>query len=129
MEGHIVHGQGPTAMSSKLGYLLSGPLPVDKTAAITNALRVSTHCLSDECDLTQFWQLESAGTTPANNTNDKGYLTEYVQTSISRQPDGSYCTKLPWKTNHLPLPTNGKICKKRAQSLVNRPIFTAATHL
>lgn len=120
VEDHIVRGQGPTAMSSKLGYLLSGPLQVDKTAAITNTLHVSTHCISDECDLTQFWQLESAGTTPANNTDDMGYLTKYVHTSISCQQDGSYCAKLPWKTNHLPLPTNHEICKKRAQSLVNR---------
>ena len=55
-----------------------------------------------------------------NNTNDKNFLTEYAQTSISRQPDGSYCAKLPWKANHSPLPTNREICKKRAQSLVNR---------
>ena len=55
-----------------------------------------------------------------NNTNDNGYLTEYAQTSISRQPDGSYCAKLPWKATHLPLPTNREICKKRAHSLINR---------
>ena len=121
VEDHIVRGHGPTAVSSKLGYLLSSPLPIDKTATtITNTLHISTYCHSDECDLTQFWQLESTGTTPVNNTNDNGYLTEYAQTSISRQSDGSYCAKLPWKATHLPLPTNHEICKKRAHSLINR---------
>ena len=27
IEDHIIRGNGPTAMQSKLGYLLSGPLP------------------------------------------------------------------------------------------------------
>ena len=42
VEDHIVHGQRPTAMSSKLGYLLSGPLPVDQTTSVTNTFHVST---------------------------------------------------------------------------------------
>ena len=61
---------------------------------------------------------------PVNNTNDKGYLTEYAQASISHQSDGSYCAKLPWKATHLPLPTNHEICKKRAHSLINRLSLT-----
>jgi len=79
VEDHIVHGQGPMVMSFKLGYLLptvlSGSLPVDKTTAtITNTLHVPTHC-HDECDLAQFWQLESTGTISVKfNTNDRSYL-------------------------------------------------------
>ena len=29
VENHIIRGNGPTAMQSKLGYLLSGPLPIE----------------------------------------------------------------------------------------------------
>ena len=123
VQDHIVRGQGPTAMSSKLGYLLSGPLPVDQTTSVTNTFHVSTHCHSDECDFAQFWQLELAGTTPVNYTNDKGYLTEYVQTS--------YCAKLPWKASHKPLSTNREICKKKSSILdsLHFSISTTATKL
>ena len=111
-------GQQPWIPSWVTYFLV--PCQLTKPLQPLLTLHISTHCHSDECDLTQFWQLESAGTAPVNNTNDKGYLTEYAQTSISRQPDGSYCAKLPWKATHLPLPTNREICKKRAHSLVNR---------
>jgi len=66
---HIIYGNGPTAMSSKLGYLLSGPLPYEHTAYIT-ILHVSTYCHHNECDLAQFWKLESAGTTAVNKDTE-----------------------------------------------------------
>ena len=69
----------------------------------------------------QFWNLEATGTTSVNEGNsDKGFLTEYSRTFISRQTDGSYCAKLPWKPIHPPLPTNSEICWKRARFLVHR---------
>lgn len=36
VEDHIVRGNGPTAMSSKLGYLLSGPLPIEDSTTPTH---------------------------------------------------------------------------------------------
>jgi len=36
---HIVRGNGPTAMQSKLGYLLSGPLPQQLQPNTTGALQ------------------------------------------------------------------------------------------
>ena len=38
VQDHIVRGDGPTAVQSRLGYLLSGPLPVSQTT--------SFHCFS-----------------------------------------------------------------------------------
>ena len=121
VEDHIIRGNGPTAMSSKLGYLLSGPLPMEHSLTThTNVLHVSTHH-NMASDLTQFWELESTGTnaTPDSDTNKK-FLTDYSNTHVNRQPDGSYCARLPWKPDHPPLPTNREICWKRARSLVSR---------
>ena len=38
VRNHIVRGRGPTAMQSKLGYLLSGPLPLQSESAGAEAL-------------------------------------------------------------------------------------------
>ena len=69
------------------------------------------------CDL----QLESMGTNAApNNDINKKFLTDHSNTHVSRQPNGSYCGRLPWKPDHPPLPTNRQICWKRTQYLINR---------
>ena len=75
VEDHIVRGNGPTAMRSKLGYLLSGPLPTEYSLAPrTSTLHVTTYQNSN-CDLKQFWELESTGTkaTPGMDFN-KSFL-------------------------------------------------------
>ena len=121
VEDHTIRGNGPTAMSSKIGYLLSGPLPMEHTlTTYTNALHVSAHH-NMPCDLAQFWELESMGTnaTTKNDINKK-FLANYSNTHVSRQPNGSYCARLPWKPDHPPLPTNREICWKRTQSLISR---------
>ncbi|XP_065896345.1 uncharacterized protein [Dysidea avara] len=100
VEDHI-RRNGPTAMSSKLGYFLSGPLPTEHSLIThTNAFHVAAHH-STNCDFKQFWELESTGTTSTLDTNtDKTFLIECSNTYVSRQSDGSYCAKLPWKPHH-----------------------------
>ena len=110
VEDHIIRRNGPTAMSSKLGYLLSGPLPMEEPLNTTTSSHAAVQYNGKECDLQQFWNLEATGTTSVNEGNsDKGFLTEYSRTFISRQTDGSYCAKLPWKPIHPPLPTNSEM--------------------
>lgn len=41
VENHLVRGRGPTAMKSKLGYLLSGPLPM-QSESTANSLHSYT---------------------------------------------------------------------------------------
>ena len=86
----------------------------------TNANHMSTHH-NMPCDLTWFWELESMGTnaTPNNDINKK-FLTDYFNTHVGHQPNGSYCARLPWKPDYPPLQTNCEISWKRTQSLVNR---------
>ena len=53
VEDHIIRGDGPTAMSSKLGYLLSGPAPLAQpvSTAIVNTLHVNAGHSQKECNL------------------------------------------------------------------------------
>ena len=56
---HIIRGDEPTAMSSKLGYLLSGPglLPCLPSAAV-NILHVASEHEQEEQNLLRFWQVQ-----------------------------------------------------------------------
>ena len=121
VEDHIIRGDGPTAMKSKLGYLLSGPIPslqtVDKSLKVFN----TAVQLTEENDISKFWDTESAGTLPTTESySDNQFLASYLKSSVTCQPDGSYIVKFPWKDNHPPLPSNQHICEKRARSLAHK---------
>ena len=46
------------------------------------------------------------------------FLLEYLHNSVTRQPNGTYIVKFPWKPNHPPLPANKSTCERRVRSLV-----------
>ena len=119
IEDHIIRGNGPTAMQSKLGYLLLGPLStVQKPLSNTNILHTSTIC-NEEDQQENFWNVESTDITNPKET-DTSFLQQYQKSSISREPDGGYTAKFPWKYDHAPLPTNYAICERRTRSLARR---------
>ena len=47
IQDHIVHGDGPTAVQSRLGYLLSGSILLPQSASTTN-LHISIFSCSTE---------------------------------------------------------------------------------
>ena len=53
VQDHVVRGNSPTAVQSKLGYLLSGPLPA-KTQCNFISLHVTTTTSHEACDLEKF---------------------------------------------------------------------------
>ena len=120
MQDHIIRGNGPTAMESKLGYLLSGPIPsqmIDSTFQMFNTIVQPL----EECDIAKFWDVESTGTlSTTESSSDNQFLASYLKSSVACQPDGSYVVKFPWKDKHPPLPSNRRICEKRARSLANK---------
>ena len=117
VQDHIIRGNGPTAMESKLGYLLSGPVPsqtIDNTFQMFNTLVQPL----EESNIAKFWDIESLGTLSAtDSSSDNQFLTSYLKSSVTCQPNGSYIVKFPWKDKHPPLPSNRHICEKRARSL------------
>lgn len=72
IQDHIIRGEGPTAQQSKLGYLLSGPVP----RVIISSLQLTSSLPAPETpNLEQFWSVEAIGT-----TSDKSSESPFLQT-------------------------------------------------
>ena len=119
---HIIRGDGPTAMSSKLGYLLSGPVLLPRPpSAVVNILHVAAQHEQEEQNLLRFWQVEDTAISPAEQiSQEHKFLKSYCESHITRQDDGTYCAGLPWKPEHPTLPDNFNVCQKRTRSLAYR---------
>jgi hypothetical protein len=61
-----------------------------------NLLQTLTSTKTTELDVESFWSLESMGISlPSCAENQHNFLEEYITTSITRNPDGSYAAKFP----------------------------------
>ena len=122
VQDKIIRENGPTAVQSKLGYLLSGPLPTpDSVHKVANFLSISTSPMMQEDDLQRFWLLESLGISPPLDEDlHKQFLTNYQRSSITRDPNGGYNAGFPWKKEHPSLPSNYSICEGRIRSMARR---------
>ncbi|XP_045198527.1 uncharacterized protein LOC123552846 [Mercenaria mercenaria] len=116
----VVRGNGPTAVQSKIGYRLSGPLPIQSTDSATDYIMNLITSPPDVSDLERFWKLESLG---ISHEKDEGttsdYLTTYQMNSIEFK-DSHYSAKLPWKREHQPLPDNYNITVRRTENTIRR---------
>ena len=69
----------------------------------------------------RFCNLETLGITePDPHIDENSFICEYQQTSISREQDGSYTARFPWKKDRPPLPTNNIVCQKRTRATIKR---------
>ena len=114
VEDHIVRGDGPTVVQSKLGYLLSGPLTLPdpchfNTKVTTMHIGFHNDHENEDQTLEKFWAIESSGTLPAGRKSDQ-FISTYLKT-ITRDENGAYVVKFPWKEDHAPLPSNYEVCK------------------
>ena len=116
----MIRGNGPTAVQSKLGYLLSGPLVQSAASNAVTSMHIGIHSEHRNVDQTleRFWEVESSGTFPITKNSDR-FMDTYLS-SITRQENGSYVVRFPWKEDHAPLPSNYEVCKQRTRSLVRR---------
>ena len=95
VQDRVVRGDGPKAVESRLGYLLSGPLPLSQSVS-TSCVQISNlSCITEHTDYNTFWKVESMGTTTPHHDQDTEFLQNYPSTKVSTQSDGSYCLKLP----------------------------------
>lgn len=120
---NVVRGKkGPTAMYTKLGWVLSGPTdsPVHHSSSVNI---VTSHILTvdamlpveEELDSTlkKFWELESLGI-----GDDKSVLEEFSDKITFK--GGRYEVSLPWKETHSVLPDNRILSVKRLHGLLHR---------
>lgn len=124
VEDDVIRGKGPTAVQSKLGYLLSGPLSIPRSCdEDTNVLHITVNSHIDDHSIEKFWEIESTGTLPTV-TKDSDHFMDTYMNSITRLNDGSYMVKFPWKDEHAPLPSNYHVCERRTRSLARKLIHT-----
>ncbi|XP_071132834.1 uncharacterized protein [Mytilus edulis] len=122
IEDKVVRGNGPIAVKSKLGYLLSGPLHSEKSKHSTTSsiFNVLISRKTEEHDLEAFWKLEAIGIeSPEVHEKENDYIRNYQVSSIEFR-DHKYYAKLPWKTDHDELPLNYAVTKKRTESVIRR---------
>ena len=122
--GRLIQGNsGPTAIHTKLGWVLSGPVHYQAPSSTTINL-TSTHVLKCqalthpdpdllESKLERFWRLESLGIVP----NGSSVYDDFQQRFDGRR----YEVNLPWKEPHPMLPDNDTLSKHRLVSLLSRP--------
>ena len=69
----VIRGNGPTAVQSKLGYLLSGPLVQSAASNTVTSMHIGIHSEHGNVDQTleRFWEVESSGTFPITKTSDR----------------------------------------------------------
>ena len=122
VQDHIVRGKGPTAHQSKLGYLLSGPLPYPISQSTASILVQITSAITKpgKPNVEQFWSMEAIGTRVHEEESDSTFLQTYQNTCISQTPEGTYIAKFPWKEERPYLPSNLDTCKSRTQTLINK---------
>ena len=120
VQDHIVKGEGPTAQKSKLGYLLSGPLPSSSNQVSSVMLQInSTISQPQDLDLQYFWSVETIATN-ADDQHDTEFLQSYQSTHISGDSSGTYIAKFLWNDNKVSLTPNFNICKRRTLALVSK---------
>ena len=114
--------KGPTAIHTKLGWVLSGPTSTRHTVSCmvtTHLLRVDSQPSGTETtpldeQLRAFWELESLGIIE----EEKTLYDEF--TSTVRFEEGRYKVPLPWKEFHETLGDNYQLCERRLRGLLKR---------
>ncbi|XP_063436092.1 uncharacterized protein LOC134717532 [Mytilus trossulus] len=122
VEDEIIRGNGPTAVKSKIGYLLSGPVLTKNGSSSKQSamLNILTDHRAVVCDLEKFWNLEALGVSGSDTIKSQSEVVrEYGEKSIILE-NGKYTAKLPWKPDFLPLPHNMELVKQRTSSVIRR---------
>ena len=121
--GSICRGNGGlAAIQTKLGWVLSGPVPgqnLGKRSAnlTTHVLRADARVsdtMSLDAQLRAFWELESLGISKQGRSVYEDFANDVSYTN------GRYKVSLPWKGFNQPLPDNYHLSVKRLQGLLRR---------
>ena len=122
--GRVCRGErGPTAIHTKLGWVLSGPTLTNSRIQCSMNL-VTTHVLRADTQpqeaanldeqLRSFWELESLGIQETEKTMYDEFASKIAFS------DGRYKVALPWKEFHDALPDNYQLSLKRLHGLLRR---------
>ena len=113
---------GPVAIETKLGWVLSGPVGTtgqsdESHSLVVHTLHISTPSTEAQAldhVMNSFWELESFGIPTTEHS-----LYEQLQDSIKFR-DGRYEVRLPWKSPRREPPNNYELSLKRLKGLLRR---------
>lgn len=74
---------------------------------------------TSQVDFDQLCRLDVLGLADSSENDQSSVYTEFRE-QLERNPKGWYETRLPWKPNHPPLPTNEMGSRRRLENLVKR---------
>lgn len=111
-----VRVQGPTAVSSRVGYLVSGALNSVKVKKPTQSISLNIQAVDGD-DCSYMWSLETLGIFP-HQENVKE-TADYAKSSIQCS-NGQYIARFPWKMDHGELPTNYKMVQNMTRAIIKR---------
>ena len=112
---HLVRGPGPTAVASRLGYLLSGPTHMNNVSVMnTQIYKVLVNTDEEMSDISNYCKLETIGIKDEPMFEIEQFE-NYRDKYLRKENAG-----LPWKIDHPPLPTNFDVCERRTRAMVRR---------
>ena len=86
VQDHILRGDGPTAVKSRLGYLLSSLLTLPQSIEATSLHVIILSCTTQHNDMYSFWESGSTGTTLLDGTQMMCFFnTTWTHTSVHGQ--------------------------------------------
>ena len=119
----IIGNSGPIALSSKLGWLLSGPLDNSSDATCTHSHVIINGDLNDSLSSNQndilysmlhhFWNTESIGILDDDDNTTPTFLNQLQ----FKKPRSRYEVGLPWKEDHPEIPDHYALCLNRLRFL------------
>ncbi|XP_037932581.1 uncharacterized protein LOC119667363 [Teleopsis dalmanni] len=108
----------PMAQNTLFGWILSGPLDVERT--ITNKIMLcSMACENSDEYLKRFWELEEIPNADLRTVEERGCERHYDST-CTRDKTGRYIVRLPLKNDRETLGESRKMALKRFFSLEER---------
>ena len=130
MQNEVIRGEagyGPTAVLSRLGYALSGPVEIPHLNDVTSnfdifqTMKVETAVLQEDIDLkgelNKFWQLDILGIIDDIASESDVYcdFNRKIKFNGIR-----YQVSLPFKEQHTLIPDNYGLCRNRLYSLLRK---------
>lgn len=81
VQDHVIRGNGPTAVASKIGYLLSGPITKNEKKSSTSSvlLNVISPQHAEESDIEMFWNQEPLGKRLSQHDDEERFTKSYQQ--------------------------------------------------
>ena len=66
-----------------------------------------------EFNLEHFWNLESVGVSESDVSAEEDMLQHYLSSCVTRDSDGAYVARFPWRPNPASLPSNFTVAECR----------------